>query len=132
MKKTIIIAAAFVFSLASVNAMPTTEILTIPTTFQAQPTYNVSAFCVAVVKGDVVTVKKLIELGEDVNKMSQGMTPAMYAAKFNRVEVLKVLIAEGANLKKRSAKGKTAKQYAKLTSANDTYALIETTLTKKK
>lgn len=132
MKKTIIIAAAFVFSLTSVNAMTTTDTLTTPTTFKVQPTYNVSAFCVAVVKGDVATVKKLIELGEDVNKMSQGMTPAMYAAKFNRVEVLKVLIAEGANLKKRSTKGKTAKQYAKLTNAKDTYALIENTLKKKK
>ncbi len=131
MKKTIIIAVAFVCSLTSVNAMTPTETLTIPTTFQVQPEYNVSAFCVAVVKGDIATVKKLIELGEDVNKMSQGMTPAMYAAKFNRVEVLKVLIAEGANLKKRSAKGKTAKQYAKLTNANDTYTLIENTLKKK-
>jgi len=130
MKKTIIITAAFVFSLTSVNAMTTVE--TIPTTFKTQPAYNVSAFCVAVVKGDVATVKKLIELGEDVNKMSKGMTPAMYAAKYNRVEVLKVLIAKGANLKKRSAKGKTAKQYAKLTNAQETYALINNTLKKKK
>ncbi|WP_452601837.1 ankyrin repeat domain-containing protein [Pontimicrobium sp. MEBiC06410] len=130
MKKTIIIAAAFVFSLTSVNAMTTAE--TTPTTFKTQPAYNVSAFCVAVVKGDVATVKKLIELGEDVNKMSKGMTPAMYAAKYNRVEVLKLLIAEGANLKKRSAKGKTAKQYAKLTNAEATYALIDNTLKNKK
>lgn len=133
MKKTIIITAtAFIFSLTSLNATNKTETIMPSHGYELNSKYNVSSFCVAVVKGDLETVKKLIDLGEDVNQKSKGMTPAMYAAKFNRVEVLKLLIEKGANLKARSDNGKTAMHYAKDTKADGTYSLIKEALKKKK
>lgn len=86
---------------------------------------DVNAFCISIAKGDTETVEKLITLGEDVNEKSNGMTPLMYAARFNRVEILQMLIANGANLKTKSEKGFTALKYAKLSSANDAVAILE-------
>ena len=52
------------------------------------------------------------------------MTPIMYAAKYNRTEILELLIIHGANLKAKSDKKMTALQYAQLHGANDTEAII--------
>lgn len=93
---------------------------------------NVNAFCLSIAKGDTDTVKKLIELGENVNEKSNGMTPLMYAARFNRVEIMKLLIANGAELKTKSEKGFTALKYAQLSSANDAIAVLEEALADKK
>ena len=76
-------------------------------------------------KGDLETVSKLIDLGQDVNKKSNGLTPAMYAAKFNRVDILKLLLEKGAKLKIKSEKGMTAEQYAKLSNATDILTFME-------
>ncbi|WP_338732901.1 ankyrin repeat domain-containing protein [Mangrovimonas cancribranchiae] len=92
---------------------------------------SISPFCTSVAKGDIVTVKKLIELGVDVNEKSNGMTPAMYAARYNRVEILELLIKEGANLKSRSKKGHTALKYAEMSNAKEAQVLIKNTLKKK-
>lgn len=134
MKKTIIItAAAFMLALPTVKATTiSNEINLTESNYEKTPTYNVSAFCVAIVKGDLDTVKKLISLGEDVNGKSQGMTPLMYAAKYNRVNVLRYLIEKGANLNTRSSKGKTALYYAKSTNAKDTYTILKEMGKKKK
>ena len=59
------------------------------------------------------------------------MTPVMYAAKYNRTEILKLLISEGANLKTKSDKDMTAKEYAELHKAEDAKAIIEDALNKK-
>ncbi|WP_335966022.1 ankyrin repeat domain-containing protein [Galbibacter sp. PAP.153] len=92
-------------------------------------TPNVSPFCMSIVKGDYETVKKLIDLGADVNAKSNGMTPAMYAAKFNRVDILELLIAKDANLKaKCSKKGLTALEYAELSNATDAIAVLKKAL----
>ncbi len=80
---------------------------------------DISAFCMAIVKGDYETVEKLIELGTDVNQISLGLTPVMYAAKFNKVDILKLLVENGADLKRRSDKGFTAKRYAQLSNAQE-------------
>lgn len=82
----------------------------------------------AIVKGDLETVKKMIELGADINQKSIGMTPAMYAAKFNKVDILNLLISKGANLKARSDVGYTAKKYAEISNAFDAKIVIENTL----
>ncbi len=86
---------------------------------------KVNAFCMAIVKGDTELVKKMIALGQDVNEKSNGMTPAMYAARYNKVDILELLIKEGADLKARCSKGHTAKYYAKHSNATDTLALLE-------
>ena len=121
MKKTVIITAiALGFSIATVSATTTNTQNSLEF---VKP--SVSPFCMSIVKGDIETVKKLIELGADVNEKSNGMTPAMYAAKFNRVDILKVLVENGANLKLKSEQGFKAEKYAELSNAKDVLAYLE-------
>jgi ankyrin repeat protein len=89
---------------------------------------EVSSFCKAVIQGDVLTVKRLIVLGEDVNQKSIGMTPAMYAARYNKSEVLSLLIKNGANLDMKSNQGFTVKRYAELSNAQEALVIIEAAL----
>ncbi|MBC9795948.1 ankyrin repeat domain-containing protein [Sinomicrobium weinanense] len=89
---------------------------------------NISPLCLAISKGDIETVKKFIELGSDVNQKSAGMTPLMYAARYNKVEIIKLLIANGAKLKVKDNKGFTALKHAELSNATDAVALIEKAL----
>jgi len=86
---------------------------------------KVNSFCTAIAKGDIETVKKLIDLGEDVNNKSNGMTPLMYAAKYNRVEIAELLIAKGAKMNTRSDKGYTALKLAELTNAKEVMELLK-------
>ena len=51
---------------------------------------------VAVSKGDIEVVKKFIEYGANVNEKSDDMSPLMTAARYNKVEIIKVLLASGA------------------------------------
>ena len=60
------------------------------------------------------------------------MTPAMYAAKFNRVEILNLLISKGANLKAKSDKKMTAADYAELHGAKEALAIVEEATSHKK
>ncbi|WP_299801256.1 ankyrin repeat domain-containing protein [uncultured Maribacter sp.] len=89
---------------------------------------DISSFCKAVIQGDLETVKRLIDLGEDVNQKSLGMTPAMFAARYNKVAVLEILINNGADLKMQSSHGHTAKRYAELSNATEALELIETSI----
>ncbi|GAA4812639.1 ankyrin repeat domain-containing protein [Litoribaculum gwangyangense] len=130
MKKTIIISAvALCFSIANVNAEP---ISTNIETSNYEYFFKVNSFCVSIAKGDLETVQKLIARGADVNEKSNGMTPAMYAAKFNRTDILELLIVHGANLKAKSDNKKTALDYAELHGAQDTAAIIKEALSKGK
>ena len=89
---------------------------------------DISSFCKAVIQGDLETVERLIDLGEDVNQKSLGMTPAMFAARYNKADILKVLIASGADLNMQSSQGYTAKRYAELSNAAEALELIETAI----
>ncbi len=86
---------------------------------------NVTPFCISIVKGDYEMVKKMVELGSDVNKQSQGMTPLMYAARYNRVEIIKFLVANGAKINLKDRKGFSAIKYAELSNANEAKTLLE-------
>lgn len=122
MKKTVIITAiALGLSITTLNA----------TTFvkgyilaELVKTPTVSPFCASIAKGDFETVKKLIELGTDVNQKSNGLTPAMYAAKYNRVEILKLLIEHGAKLNLKSDQGFSIKKYAEISNAKEALAYL--------
>ena len=128
MKKTIIISAiALCFSVVSVNAKSVNENVK-SYNVESVAVFKVSPFCVAIAKGDIETVKKLITLGADVNQKSNGMTPAMFAAKYNRTDILKLLISKGAKLKVKSDKGMTAKKYAKQSKAKEALIIIEEAL----
>ena len=123
MKKTaIIIAIAFGFTMTSLNA---TNEVSNHDNLEITSKVKVSPFCMAIVKGDIDTVKKLIELGTDVNAKSNGMTPAMYAAKFNKVDILKVLVENGAKLEVKSDKGMTVAKLAKLSNATEVINYID-------
>ncbi|MEM1260351.1 MAG: ankyrin repeat domain-containing protein [Bacteroidota bacterium] len=90
-----------------------------------------SPFCAAIMKGDMEAVKKMISQGEDVNQKSMGMTPAHYAARYNKPEILELLIQNGANLKKRSDDGYTAKRYAELSNATEAMDVIKNSIKKR-
>ena len=82
-------------------------------------TKKVAPISIAIAYGDVATVNKLIELGTDINEKSgtTGMTPLMYAARYNNIELVKTLIAKGADTKAQSTTGFTALKYAELSKA---------------
>ena len=89
---------------------------------------KLNSFCKAIIQGDIQTVKKLIALGEDVNKKSLGLTPAIFAARYNKAEILKVLILNGADLKIRSDRGYSITKYAESANAVDALAVINAEL----
>ncbi|WP_082422628.1 ankyrin repeat domain-containing protein [Aquimarina longa] len=85
---------------------------------------NVSPFCISIAKGDYEMVKKMVELGTEVNESSEGMTPLMYAARYNRIEIIKLLVANGAKINKKNGKGFNALKYADMSGAKDAKALL--------
>jgi len=87
-------------------------------------TRDVSPFCQSISKNDIETVKKLIKMGENVNKFSGGKSPLMYAARYNRVEMIKLLVEKGADIKRKDRRGDTALVYAERSGATDAEALL--------
>lgn len=94
----------------------------------SQANEGLNSFCKAIVQGDIETVQKLISLGEDVNQKSLGMTPAILAARYNKAEILALLIEHGANLKTKSDRGYTAKKYAEMSNATEALEVIQTAM----
>lgn len=91
-----------------------------------RPTYEgATPLCVAISKGEIDLVKKLIGYGADVNEKSNGLSPLMMAARFNKVEIIKVLLANGANLKEKNERGMTALKYAELSNATEAAAFLK-------
>ncbi|MGJ8736832.1 ankyrin repeat domain-containing protein [Zobellia laminariae] len=90
-------------------------------------TTNVSPLSLAVVNNDYETVKKFLELGSDVEakEKTMGMTAVMYAARYNNVELVELLVSKGADLSEKSKIGMTALDCAKLSNASDVVAFIE-------
>ncbi|MCW5517617.1 ankyrin repeat domain-containing protein [Muriicola sp. Z0-33] len=86
---------------------------------------KLNSFCKAIMQGDIDTVKRMIELGEDVNEKSLGMSPAIFAARYNKAEILELLIENGADITVECDKGFTAKKHAELSNAVDALAVIE-------
>ncbi|MDR6764706.1 ankyrin repeat protein [Flavobacterium sp. 2755] len=87
--------------------------------------YGGTPLVVAVSKGDIDTVKKFIEYGADVNEKADDMSPLMTAARYNRVEIIKVLLAAGAHAYDKNEKGYTALKYAQLSNATEAIALLK-------
>lgn len=93
--------------------------------YEAVKAFEVNQFCLAIVKGDMELVKKMIQQGEDVNRRSMGKTPAHYAARYNKPEIMKILVKHGANLKKRCSQGFTVKKYAELSQSKEVLKIID-------
>ncbi|WP_417942020.1 ankyrin repeat domain-containing protein [Flavobacterium sp. RS13.1] len=86
--------------------------------------YDASPLNVAIFKGDVQIVLKFIEYGADVNQISEDMTPLMTAARYNKVEIVKILLAQGAKPGIKNEKGFTALKYAQLSNATEVAAIL--------
>ncbi|SNR83069.1 ankyrin repeat domain-containing protein [Lutibacter flavus] len=94
--------------------------------------YKLNTFCRLIQAGNYDAVKKCIKKGFDINEESIRLTPLMYAARHNRIEIVKLLIDNGANLKIKDNKGHTALKWAKLSNATESYNIIFNALKKNK
>jgi len=93
--------------------------------------FQVNPFCRLIQIGDYVTVKKLLELGQNVNGRSNGLTPLMFAARHNKVEIVKLLIEYGAKLKLKDEIGNlTALEIAERSKAKEAFEIIKEALEK--
>ncbi|WP_121666040.1 ankyrin repeat domain-containing protein [Mesonia aquimarina] len=133
MKKTILtLALALISAISFANINANVEEPQPISTYELDAKETLNSFCKAVMKGNINVVKQLIDLGEDVNQKSLGKTPAMYAARYNKAEVLSLLIAHGADLRITSDSEKyTAKKFAELSNAKEVLAVIQATEQKK-
>ncbi len=75
--------------------------------------------CAAISKGDSETVKKFIEYGVNVNEVSNDYTPLMIAARYNRADIVAMLLKAGADAKVRNTRGMTALKVAEQFNAED-------------
>ncbi len=122
MKKTIVILGLALVAFTNVSfasTVNTTEVKMETTTINGTP------LCVAIMKGDTDAVKKFIEYGADVNESSNGLTPLMIAARFNKAEIVSLLIAKGARVDTKDEKGFTALKYAEFSKANEAIAVLK-------
>ncbi|GAA3739311.1 hypothetical protein GCM10022422_23560 [Flavobacterium ginsengisoli] len=87
--------------------------------------YFSSPLHIAVCNGDVETVKKSIEYGADVNKIVRNMTPLMLAARFNNVEIVKILLANGAKPSIENEHGLRALDYARYSKSTEAEAVLK-------
>lgn len=94
---------------------------------KTQNIFNVSPapLVVAISKGEIETVKQLIESGTKVNKKLNGLTPLMYAARYNKVEIIQYLLQKGADRDIKDSQGFTALNYAELSNAYEAIAVLK-------
>jgi uncharacterized protein len=87
---------------------------------------DVTPLCVAISKGELEIVKKFVEYGADVNQKSNGLTPLMIAARYNKAEIVKYLL-ENSNVKvnEKDSNGYTALNYAEISQATESIAVLK-------
>jgi uncharacterized protein len=90
----------------------------------AYPSF-VTPLGVAISKGDLESVRKFIEYGADINELSNGLSPLMIAARYNKTEIIKFLISKGAHLKEKDENGFTALKHAELSNAKEAIELLK-------
>ena len=122
MKKTIIFAGLALIAFANVSLA--SNVSTSTTSIEVV-NYGNTPLCNAIFKGDIVTVKKFIEYGANVNEESNGMTPLMFAARYNKVDIVKYLLANGADKDLKDEKGYTAAKYAQLSNSQEVIAILK-------
>ncbi|MBS1549535.1 MAG: ankyrin repeat domain-containing protein [Bacteroidetes bacterium] len=69
--------------------------------------------------------KYLLEHGADVNKICDNKTPLMFAAKYGKLEMVKQLLAKGAQKDLKNTKGYTALDYAKRENFQEIVQLLQ-------
>ena len=116
-KSVVVLALALGFSVSNLNA--TNCISPSDHSKIFTQSVEVSPLCKAVATGNTEEVKRLIDNGADVNAKSNGMMPIHYAAKYNRVDMIKVLITAGSKIHEPCDLGYTALRHAQKTKAKD-------------
>ncbi|WP_284653447.1 ankyrin repeat domain-containing protein [Flavobacterium terrisoli] len=122
MKKTIIFAGLALVAFGNVALATNVSTTSYPTEVVA---YDTTPLCNAIAKGDLETVKKFIEYGADVNESKNGTTPLMLAARYNKVEIIKLLLEKGARPETKDDRGFTALKYAEISKANEAVAFLK-------
>ena len=84
-----------------------------------------SVLAIAISKGEIETVKQIIESGTKVNKKINGLTPLMYAARYNKVAIIEYLLLKGADRDIKDGQGFTALKHAELSNAYDAIAVLK-------
>ena len=124
MKKVVFALSAFALTVA--GTLEAAESVEEPVVLESSVvTEKLSPLCKAVVKGDVELVKKYIAQGVDVNLKSNGKAPAHYAARYNKAEILHILLESGADLNMRCDGGLSVKRHAQLSNAKSALAVIK-------
>ncbi len=118
----IVLSMAF-SNMSNANVNPTTKNVKIATT----TIKDVAPLSIAVAKSDLETVKKFLEFGSDIEIKTEvnGMTPLMYAARYNNVDMVNLLVLNGADISATSKLGYTALDYAELSGATDVASLLK-------
>jgi len=88
--------------------------------------YGKSPLHLAISKGDIEAVKKFVLYGTNVNKMENNMTPLMVAARFNYCDIIKLLLANGADSSIENSQGLTALHYAEYAKSADSITILKT------
>ena len=122
MKKTIVILGLALVAFTNVTFASTVNTSTVKI---ESTTLNGTPLCLAIMKGDTDAVKKFIEYGADVNEKSNGLTPLMIAARFNKVDIITLLISNGARKDTKDEKGFTALKYAEFSKATEAIAALK-------
>jgi ankyrin repeat protein len=122
-KSAVVLALALGFSLSNLNA--TNNLLSSDVTESYEITVGVSPLCKAVATGNISEVNRLIKVGADLDVKSNGMLPIHYAAKYNRVEIIKVLITAGSKIHATCDLGYTALGHAKKAKAKETAQFLK-------
>ncbi len=86
--------------------------------------YSNSPFHLAICKGDIETVKRFIAYGTDINQIVNNMTPLMVAARFNQVEIIKILLDHGAKPLIENEKGYTALNFAQFGKCTESIVVL--------
>jgi ankyrin repeat protein len=123
MKKSVIILGVALVALSNV-AMASNQKSAVSDKIEVSINFA-SPLNVAISKGDLESVKKFIEYGADVNQISEDMTPLMVAARYNKIEIIKVLLEKGAKASNKNEQGFTALKYAQLSNAAEAIALLK-------
>ena len=67
---------------------------------------------ISIFENSMKSLQFFVENGADIEIICGNKTPLMYAAKYNRLEMVKYLLANGADVHKTSIKNKTALSYS--------------------
>lgn len=121
-KSVIILAVALAMSTSVLNASNIRQVVKDPID---SPAYEVSSLHYAVCAGDIESVKKLIAYGSNLNKVIRDMSPLMLAARFNKFEIVEILLASGANPRIENEKGLRAIHYAEYAKATESIAMLK-------